>query len=574
MSHGLLMCDDDARVVVVNRRYCEVYGIDPNAIRRGTSYRDVVALSVAAGNYPGRTVDEMMAERAPTLRLRQPTTAIRSIAGGRTTAISYEPTPDGGWIATHEDITERRRSKEQIVFLARHDALTRLPNRVLFQERLEQALAQMKRGGGFALLWLDFDRFKAVNDTLGHPIGDSLLCAVADRLLGTVRDGDTVARLGGDEFAILQLNVSRLIDVTALARRVVEVVGASYELEGNPVVIGTSVGIALAPECGTDPVQLLKSADLALYRAKQDGRGRWRFFEPEMDAVARARGALELGLRSTLALGQFELHYHPLICSRTRSLTGFEALLRWRRDTQALVAPAAFISVAEEIGVIVPIGEWVLQQACAMASTWPEHLRVAVNLSPRQFRGEALVGTVSDALRITGLTPDRLELEITESVPLQDDRATLSVMHRIRALGVRIALDDFGTGYSSLSYLRSFPFDTIKIDRSFISEVQTRDDCAAIVRAIAALGNSLHVNTTAEGVETEGQLEFLAAAGCTELQGYLFGKPVPASTVPEMIERLSVPPTSIAPESTASPVSKPSRHVRAALTRISHTVAG
>jgi diguanylate cyclase (GGDEF)-like protein len=539
MSHGVLMCDDQARVVVVNHRYCEIYGIDHNSIRPGTPYRDVVGLSVEAGNYPGRTVDELLTERAPIQRLRQPATAIRSISGGRTTAVSYEPMPDGGWIATHEDITERRRSEQQIVFLAQHDALTRLANRVLFQERLDQALVQAKRGAGFALLWLDLDQFKAVNDTLGHPIGDSLLCAVADRLLSTVRDGDIVARLGGDEFAILQHGVSGAEAAIALARRIVEMIGAPYELEGNRVVIGTSIGIALAPMAGADAAQLLKGADLALYRAKQDGRGRWRLFEAEMDAAAQARRALELDLHSALALGQFELHYQPLVCTRRRCVTGFEALLRWRHETRGLVAPGEFISVAEEIGIILPIGEWVLHRACAAAAAWPDHLRVAVNLSPRQFRGETLLATVTSALRATGLAPDRLELEITESVPLRDDQATLSVMHRIRVLGVRIALDDFGTGYSSLSYLRSFPFDTIKIDRSFTSEAQTRDDCAAIVRAITALGGSLQVNTTGEGVETEEQFEFLAAAGCTEVQGYLFGRPTPLAMVPAVIRRLS-----------------------------------
>ncbi len=302
---------------------------------------------------------------------------------------------DGGWIATYEDITERRKSDEQIVFLARHDALTKLPNRVLFQERLEQALIQAQRGTGFALLWLDLDRFKAVNDVLGHPIGDSLLCAVAGRLLELLRASDTVARLGGDEFAILQLGVAAPADASVLARRILQVISQTYELDGHQVVVGASIGIALAPAGGSaDPVGLMKDADLALYRAKQDGRGTWRFFEPAMDASAKARHQLEQDLRGALASGQLELHYQPMVCSQSRTLTGFETLLRWRHPTRGLVPPGEFISIAEEMGVITQIGAWVLHQACLEAAAWPKHLKVAVNLSTVQFREQTLLGTV------------------------------------------------------------------------------------------------------------------------------------------------------------------------------------
>jgi diguanylate cyclase (GGDEF)-like protein len=545
MSHGLLMCDADARVVVFNRQFCALYGIAADALEHGASYRDLVALSVAAGNHPGRTVDEALADRAPILQSRERTLATRTIAGGRIVAISFEPMPDGGWITTQEDISERRRSEEQIVFLARHDALTRLPNRVTFMERLDQASALAERGRGFALLYLDLDQFKAVNDTLGHPTGDELLCAVASRLQGAVRDSDTVARLGGDEFAILQSGATTPADAAVLARRLIEVVARPYDLDGQQVVVGVSIGIALGLHGGVHPIQLMKSADLALYRAKQDGRGTWRFFEPEMDAAAKARRALELDLRSALPLGQLELHYQPVVSSRNRYLTGFEALLRWRHPTRGLVPPGDFISVAEEIGAIVPIGAWVLRQACAEAATWPNHLSLAVNLSPMQFRGHALLATVADALRLSGVAPQRLELEVTESVLLRDDHATLSILHDLRALGTRIAMDDFGTGYSSLSYLRVFPFDTIKIDGSFVKELQSRDDCVAIVRAITALGSNLHMKTIAEGVETEEQFELLADAGCTEIQGYLFSKPVPADQLAALIDRLSGRPAEV-----------------------------
>ncbi len=426
MRQGVLMCESDLRVVVINRRFFEIYNMDPDCLAPNSSFRDVVVASVAAGNHPGRTVDDVVAERLPMLQGGIPTNLITTTAIGREVAISFEPMPEGGWIVTCDDITERHRTEQQVAFLAWHDGLTKLPNRVLFQDRLEQALAQAERGKGFALLFLDLDRFKAVNDTFGHPIGDMLLCEVASRLRDLVRDGDTVARLGGDEFAILQVGVTAASNATVLARRVVQILAQPYELDGKPVSIGTSIGIAVVPSGGGGhPTQLLKEADLALYAAKREGRGTWCFFEPSMDAMAKTRRALEVELRSAMALGQFELHYQPLVGSPAHCLTGFEALLRWHHPTLGMVPPGDFISVAEEVGVIVPIGAWVLHQACAQAATWPNHLRVAVNLSPRQFRGQTLVDAVTDALRNSGISPNRLELEITESVPLQDDHATL-----------------------------------------------------------------------------------------------------------------------------------------------------
>jgi diguanylate cyclase (GGDEF)-like protein len=540
MPVGLLMCDGTLRIAVVNHRFCAIFGLDFDSIPPGSSYRDLLALSVSAGNYPGRTVDEILAALTPLFEARQRAAAVWTIAGARSIAVSYEPMSDGGWIATYEDIIERRKSDEQIVFLARHDALTKLPNRVLFQERLEQALAQAERGIGFALLWLDLDRFKAVNDVLGHPTGDCLLCMVAERLQELLRATDTVARLGGDEFAILQVGAAAAADAIVLARRILQVISQPYELDGHQVVIGASIGIALAPAGGSaHPVGLMRDADLALYRAKHDGRSTWRFFEPAMDAEAKARHQMEQDLRGALASGQLELHYQPMVCSQSRTVTGFEALLRWRHPTRGLVSPGEFISVAEEMGIITQIGAWVLQEAYLEAATWAEHLKVAVNLSTVQFRDQTLLGTVVDSLRTSGIKPRRLELEITESVPLQDDLATLSTLHALRALGIRIALDDFGTGYSSLSYLRSFPFDTIKIDQTFVRELENRDDCVAIVRAIAALCNTMNRSSTAEGVETEEQFAMLAAAGCTEIQGYLISRPVLPGALPALIGRLS-----------------------------------
>jgi diguanylate cyclase (GGDEF)-like protein len=538
MSHGILMSDAEGHVVVANRRFCDIYGLDPAGLAPGTEYRDVLERSVTVGNHANRPLEALLAEHADIMRSRQPATVMCTAIGGRMISTSYEPMTDGGWIATHEDITERCKSEAQIVFLARHDALTGLPNRVVFQERLLHALAHAERSAGFAVLYLDLDQFKIVNDTLGHPIGDELLCAVALRLRDSVRDGDIVARLGGDEFAIIQMSASLPGEATALARRLVRTLSAPYDLQGNHVVVGVSIGIALAPGDGIHPAQLLKNADLALYRAKREGRGTWRFFEAAMDSAAQARRVLELDLRHDDLLQQLELYYQPVVCSRTRHVRGFEALLRWHHPMRGVVLPNDFISVAEEIGMIVPIGAWVLQQACATASTWQDHLKVAVNLSPVQFRGRALVAAVAEAVRRSGIAPSRLELEITEGVLLEENSANLSVLHDLRDLGVRISMDDFGTGHSSLSYLRSFPFDTIKIDRSFVIDLTTRDECLAIVRAVTGLASSLHMNTIAEGVETEAQFAMLAAEGCTEVQGYLFSKPVPVRELPALFARL------------------------------------
>jgi diguanylate cyclase (GGDEF)-like protein len=445
---------------------------------------------------------------------------------------------------TVEDITERRQAEARIAHMAQHDALTGLPNRTLFRDRLAGALARAQRGESSAVLCLDLDRFKVVNDTLGHPVGDALLKQVAARLQAELRDTDTVARFGGDEFAVLQTTGQQPGSASALARRLIEVLGTPYEVSGHQVVIGASIGIALISADSADPDELLKDADLALYRAKADGRAAWRFFEPEMDAHMQARRLLEMDLRRALKAGEFELNYQPLVNLHTGKLAGFEALLRWRHPERGLVPPADFVPLAEEIGLIVPIGKWVLQTACAEAASWPKALKLAVNLSAAQFQvSAALVQTVSDALSASGLAADQLELEITESIMLQDTEETLATLHRLRRLGVGISMDDFGTGYSSLSYLRLFPFTKLKIDRSFIQDLgETPGNCAAIVRAIISLSGSLGMVTTAEGVETTAQLNRLALEGCDQVQGYLFSKPVPASALPALMARPSMQP--------------------------------
>jgi diguanylate cyclase (GGDEF)-like protein len=374
-----------------------------------------------------------------------------------------------------------------------------------------------------------------VNDTLGHPVGDALLKLVTDRLRSIVRQSDTVARLGGDEFAIVQSSFNHPEDATRLASRLLRELSAPYEVAGHRVVIGTSIGIAIAPDDGSDPDVLLKSADIALYQAKNDGRHRYRYFEPAMQALMQARREMELDLRIAVSEGQFELYFQPLVNLKQERISGFEALLRWQHPQRGIVSPAEFIPLAEEIGLIVQIGEWVLEEACRRALEWPEALKVAVNVSPLQFRNHDLVRMVTRAVRDSGIDPARLEIEITESVMIQDFDAAVSMLHQLKDLGVSISMDDFGTGYSSLGYLRSFPFDKIKIDQSFIKGLGSRTDCMAIIRAVAGMCDSLGITTTAEGVETLEQLSLLSAEKCTEIQGFVVAKPLPAREVPALI---------------------------------------
>jgi diguanylate cyclase (GGDEF)-like protein/PAS domain S-box-containing protein len=440
-------------------------------------------------------------------------------------------------VAVCEDTTERRRSEARIAHMARHDALTGLPNRLLFHDRLTRALTRAEEGDAVAVLCIDLDRFKTVNDTLGHPVGDDLLRMVAGRLNGCIREGDTVARLGGDEFAIIQSRLDHDSGAGALAQRVVESLAEPFEVQGHQVVCGASVGIALAPADGSSAEELLKKADMALYRAKADGRGAFHYFEREMDERLQARRLLELDLRRALVAGEFELFYQPLLSLAEDRITGCEALLRWRHPERGLIMPGEFVGLAEEIGLIVPLGEWVIRRACQEAVTWPGDLKIAVNLSPAQFHSRNLVQVVISALSNSGLDPTRLELEITESVLLHDNAANIKVLHELRALGVRIAMDDFGTGYSSLSYLRSFPFDKIKIDRSFVADLSSDGDAMAIVKAVTSLGASLGMVTTAEGVETADQFDRLVQQGCTEVQGYLVSRPCDAVAIRALIDK-------------------------------------
>jgi diguanylate cyclase (GGDEF)-like protein len=530
IPHGLSMWDAQRRLVVCNERYVRMYGLSQHLARPGTSLDSIIEDRIARGLYAG----EIPAEYGATgvAGIATTASALHELSDGRLISVARLPVPDGGWITMHEDVTEKHQSEARLRHLAYHDALTSLPNRVLLRERLEQALRATARSGGVAVLCLDLDRFKEVNDTLGHPMGDALLRAVAKRLCACVRDQDTVARSSGDEFVVLQVCTDAAPDPDSLALRVLETLTAPYELGGHLVHVGTSIGIALAPQNGGDSETLLRNADMALYRSKSEGRGKHTFFEQEMNARMQHRRGVELDLRTAMANGELELVYQPIVNLATNAVSGCETLLRWNHPRHGAVSPSDFVPIAEDAGLIVPIGEWVLRQACAEAATWPEDVRVAVNVSPIQFKSNTLHEAAQSALASSGLAPHRLELEITESVLLDNSESTLEVLRQLSDLGIRIVMDDFGTGYSSLSYLRKFPFDKIKIDRCFVADITNGGaDAASIVRAISQLGCALGMTITAEGVETQEQLASIRAAGCTEVQGFLVSAAVPAAEV-------------------------------------------
>ncbi|MFC5556096.1 putative bifunctional diguanylate cyclase/phosphodiesterase [Methylobacterium iners] len=528
VRYGLLLIDQRGHVILTSGQNLRSLGDHEAPITQGSSVRQVLR---AVRNSAGDTWRHVRAHLPRCITQRTSSTFEMTLQG-HLLEVSLYPVENKGWAITFEDVTTRRAAEVRADEIARQDPLTGLPNRLLLHERLKEALGRLHRNGeACAVLLIDLDRFKPVNDTLGHPMGDALLSKVADRLRSTVRPTDTVARIGGDEFVILQTGVREASDTQALARRIVDLVGRTYMVDGHLLSIGASVGVALAPNDGADVDKLLKNADLALYRAKLDGRATYRFFEPEMDARMQMRRQLELDMRQALARREFQLHYQPQLQLEGNRLIGCEALIRWQHPVRGMVSPLDFIPLAEEIGLIVPIGEWVMRQACRDAVTWPAPLSVAVNVSPAQFKSERLVEMVMSALSASGLPATRLEVEITEGVLLHESEKTLQTLHRLRELGVRVSMDDFGTGYSSLSYLRSFPFDKIKIDRSFVKDLSDKRDGEAIIRAIAGLGKSLGMTTVAEGVETPDQMERIRAEGCTDVQGYLISRPVPASEV-------------------------------------------
>jgi diguanylate cyclase (GGDEF)-like protein len=535
MSQGLCMVGDDGGVIVTNRRFLDLYQLPPSAVVPGMPLVELMEASQLFGQPGNRRREPSLAAYLTLTRHPARDTLNQELSDGRVIAIAHEPMKDGGFVDTFTDITERRRTELRIAHMAMHDPLTDLPNRVLFRRQLEEALRGVSNGGKCAVLYVDLDRFKNVNDTLGHRIGDMLLKAVAGRLRAILRLNTTVARLGGDEFAIVQTALDTPADAVALAERVRQVLSEPFNVSGHQVTIGASIGIAVAPADSQDPDRLLQCADRALYEAKAGGRNRLHSYEAHMGDAMQFRLIIERDLANALAADEFELFYQPIVNLHRGRIIGFEALLRWNSPRHRSVSPGIFIPIAEESGHIEQIGEWVLHTACEQAARWPDKLKVAVNISAIQFRNGRLSEIVAAALRSSGLDPRRLELEITESILIEDFDATILQLRSLKSLGVSIAMDDFGTGYSSLSYLRSFPFDKLKIDQSFVRDLRQDSESTAIIRAVTGICASLNITATAEGVETPHQLAILIAEGCDEVQGYLVSKPQAAHLVPEML---------------------------------------
>jgi diguanylate cyclase (GGDEF)-like protein/PAS domain S-box-containing protein len=531
MLQGLCMYDADGRVMLCNVHFAEMVGFSVAELH-GKTLLDMIERRKARGEFPGdprKYVESVKAD----IRKGKTNSRIIKSATGRTLRVSEQPRPDGGWVSTLEDITEWSAAQARITHMAHHDALTDLANRTQLVSKLEEALATLPaQRTGVAVHFIDLDRFKKVNDTLGHDVGDFLLKMVAERLSAVTRAGDVVARLGGDEFVVVQTGVGGRDKAEEFAHRLISAVAAPLKLNDQIIVATVSVGVALAPEDGANAERILKSADLALYKAKADGRNCIRLFLPEMDAELQARTKLEKTIREAVLDDGFVLHYQPLFEMTERRLIGFEALVRLAAEDGTLIPPMEFIPLAEELRLIDKIGGWVLREACRTAATWPDDMTVAVNLSPAQFLAGSVSDVVADALKTTGLAPHRLELEITESLLLGDSKATMDELQKLKSMGVAIVMDDFGTGYSSLSYLWKFPFDKIKIDRSFMQGFDGSDrDAETVVKTIIALGRELKMRVTVEGVETAQQATFLAGVDGDQAQGFFFGRPMPASEI-------------------------------------------
>ncbi len=530
MSRGLSMFDANERLIVCNHHYRDMYRLSDQTVQPGTSFDAILDERFAVGT--ARVGEERGGVRLP-WPMDEPTpmgrdfaTLVHTLTDGRTIQVAFQPLKEGGWIALHEDVTEERRQDARIERLAHVDAVTGIANRYMFHRSLEAALRDETTQTSVAIHLIDLDRFKAVNDTFGHPVGDQLLQEVAIRLSQTVRSDDCVARLGGDEFAVIQHQLRYPADADALAERLIEVISTPYDLGNGHVEIGASIGVVIAGTHGTTVDDLLRHADIALYRSKSEGRGCHVMYHAAIEQELKARRKLEADLLLAIGTDAFELHYQPIIDLKSGKVVVCEALLRWHHSELGPISPAVFIPLAESMGAIAPLGAWVLERACQDAAQWSPDIKVAVNLSALQFQSGQLYQTIGAILAHTGLPARRLELEITESVLLREDATNLDLLHRLRALGISIALDDFGTGYASLSYLRSFPFDKIKIDQSFIRDLASQSECVAIVRAVTDLAKTLGMQTVAEGVETHDHLARVQAAGCDQAQGYLLSRPV------------------------------------------------
>jgi diguanylate cyclase (GGDEF)-like protein len=539
LSQGFLLYDADDRLVIRNSHFLDLYPNLKDLAQTGASYADLVRCELASGDFPLRGEDLELAfrDRLQQHALRH-SAHERKIGVNRWIQINEHRTSDGGTVVLYTDISELKRREQDIRHMAEHDALTGLPNRVLFRQRVEDTVAITKRNRGLAaVMCLDIDHFKNVNDTLGHPVGDRLLRVFAERLDAELRSDDTAARLGGDEFAIIVRNVPDPEAIASLATRLLVQLNQPVLVDGQQIMASTSIGIAMIDAGIEDADSVIKSADLALYRAKADGRATYRFFDEEMDHRAQRRRALEVDLRQAIANEELTLHYQPLVDIAAGRIIGVEALVRWHHPRHGQVSPADFIPIAEETGLIDPLGEWVVHRACTDALTWPDYVTVAINLSPAQFRKRDFPQRMSKIISQTGIDPSRIEFEITESLLLRDTESNLEALSVLKDLGIRISMDDFGTGYSSLSNLRSFPFDKIKIDRSFIQGILDNGGSSQIVRTVLSLGRSLGLKTTAEGVETDDQLRFLAEEGCTEAQGYYYSPAVPVDALTRLLQR-------------------------------------
>ena len=534
MPLGLSMFDANERLLVCNRRYAEMYDLPSELMRPGTVHCALWDQRIRKGARHSQTRDTAVGGG------KHSSAMLIEFAQGRTISVSRQPLRGGGWVSLHEDVTERRRQEEKITRLARHDALTGLANRVLFREQLEENLQTLVRGQGFSVLCLDLDHFKAVNDTLGHPVGDGLLKEVSQRLLSCVRHGDLVARLGGDEFAIIQAAVRDPARTESLAERIVETVSAPYDIEGNRIVIGTSIGMTLAPRDGTDADRLMRNGDLALYRAKAAGRGGYAFFASEMNDEIETRRSLESDLRRALAEDDLDLRYQPLVGLETDAVVGADAVLCWSHPERGSIPAAELAALGEDVGLVAELGDWMLRHACSQAARWRTPIKVAVNVSPLQFSRRSIIESVLQALAQSGLPPGRLELEVPEALLLQENRNALAMLHQLRQLGVGIALDDFGTGYGSLSSLRAFPFDTIKIDKGLVGDIDSRDEPRAIAEAIISLGASLGMTTVAKGVDNFEQLARLRGWRCSQAQGFLLGPLMRAGELEAMLASASI----------------------------------
>jgi diguanylate cyclase (GGDEF)-like protein len=536
MPHGLCMFRADGRLAVMNHRFGELMALPEDLVKRGAIASDIISACVAAGSISAGSGDQILAE-IEKAKICEIVTADPNPARGRTLSWTFQPMTGGGTVLLLEDITERTVAEARISHLARYDELTALPNRVSFRDEIERLLANAHGAERLsALLFVDLDQFKQVNDTLGHPCGDQLLCAVANRLREMLRPEDFVARFGGDEFVVFQQNISSTEDAASLARRIVERLSERYRIDNHLVEIGASVGIALtSPDGAVSADTLLKNADMALYRAKADGRGTFCFFRDEMAATVEARRILELDLRKALANEEFELFYQPLVNLKSGKITTCEALLRWNHPVRGTVSPVDIIPVAEDMGLIVDLGRWILRRACMECMKWPESVSVAVNFSPQQFHQRDVLSEIRYALEVSGLPAHRLEIEITESSLLRNTQLTHDILSQLHALGVRISLDDFGTGYSSLSYLHNFPMQKVKIDRSFLEGIDT-DRPLTLLRGVARLSADLGMAVVVEGIETNEQLDLISADGTvSEAQGYLFSRPVPAVRMRQLL---------------------------------------